>query len=84
MKNKILTMSVLAMFALVFSSCGNTGKNESATETLAENEIYSCTMHPEVESDKPGQCPKCGMDLVKTEHHHDDAHERSDSTEHSH
>ncbi|HEY3252059.1 MAG TPA: heavy metal-binding domain-containing protein [Ignavibacteria bacterium] len=21
-------------------------------------------MHPEVISDKPGQCPKCGMDLV--------------------
>ncbi len=22
-------------------------------------------MHPEVKSDKPGRCPKCGMDLVK-------------------
>jgi len=22
-------------------------------------------MHPEVISDKPGKCPKCGMDLVK-------------------
>ena len=21
-------------------------------------------MHPEVQSDKPGSCPKCGMDLV--------------------
>jgi membrane fusion protein, copper/silver efflux system len=26
---------------------------------------YSCPMHPEVTSDKPGKCPKCGMDLVK-------------------
>ncbi len=25
---------------------------------------YTCPMHPEVKSDKPGQCPKCGMDLV--------------------
>ncbi|MCY7291742.1 MAG: hypothetical protein LH615_06110 [Ferruginibacter sp.] len=23
-------------------------------------------MHPEVKSDKPGKCPKCGMELVKT------------------
>jgi len=28
---------------------------------------YTCPMHPEVISDKPGQCPKCGMDLVKKE-----------------
>ncbi|MDB5112275.1 MAG: hypothetical protein JWR67_3389 [Mucilaginibacter sp.] len=26
---------------------------------------YTCTMHPEVLSDKPGKCPKCGMTLVK-------------------
>jgi len=25
--------------------------------------IYTCPMHPEVEQDKPGDCPKCGMDL---------------------
>ena len=25
---------------------------------------YTCTMHPEVISDKPGNCPKCGMKLV--------------------
>ncbi len=24
---------------------------------------YTCPMHPEVSSDKPGNCPKCGMKL---------------------
>lgn len=24
---------------------------------------YQCPMHPEVRSDKPGRCPKCGMSL---------------------
>lgn len=31
-------------------------------------------MHPEVKSDKPGKCPKCGMDLMeegKAETHHE-------------
>jgi len=25
--------------------------------------VWTCPMHPEVRSDKPGQCPKCGMNL---------------------
>jgi hypothetical protein len=26
--------------------------------------VYTCVMHPEVKSDKPGNCPKCGTKLV--------------------
>ena len=26
---------------------------------------YTCPMHPEIHSPKPGNCPKCGMKLVK-------------------
>lgn len=33
--------------------------------TMATIDKYSCPMHPEVISDKPGKCPKCGMDLIK-------------------
>lgn len=27
--------------------------------------VYTCPMHPEVQQDKPGTCPKCGMKLVE-------------------
>jgi membrane fusion protein, copper/silver efflux system len=27
--------------------------------------VYTCPMHPDYVSDKPGSCPICGMDLVK-------------------
>jgi ssDNA-binding Zn-finger/Zn-ribbon topoisomerase 1 len=37
--------------------------------TVVENQqtgktIYTCVMHPEIREDKPGKCPKCGMELV--------------------
>lgn len=29
---------------------------------------YQCPMHPDVISDKPGKCPKCGMTLERVDH----------------
>jgi Cu(I)/Ag(I) efflux system membrane fusion protein len=29
--------------------------------------LYRCPMHPDVVRDRPGECPICGMDLVKVE-----------------
>jgi hypothetical protein len=39
-------------------------KNMMKKGKMAMN--YSCPMHPEVTSDKPGKCSKCGMDLTKS------------------
>jgi RND family efflux transporter MFP subunit len=30
----------------------------------AAKQLYTCPMHPDVISDQPGKCPKCGMDMV--------------------
>lgn len=37
---------------------------EKASKNEAQKAMYTCPMHPEVKSDQPGKCPKCGMDLV--------------------
>lgn len=36
-----------------------------ATSTRTATELYHCPMHPAVTSDRPGECPICGMTLVK-------------------
>jgi len=38
---------------------------------------YTCPMHPEVVSDAPGSCPKCGMTLVPIEQDGDGGHDHS-------
>jgi len=37
---------------------------ETKSEKKEAVKIYTCSMHPEVKSNKPGKCPKCGMDLI--------------------
>jgi len=36
----------------------------SAAASAPAATVYTCPMHPEVTSDRPGNCPKCGMKLV--------------------
>ncbi len=39
--------------------------NKTSKTDTKKAVTYTCSMHPEVSSDKPGKCPKCGMDLIK-------------------
>jgi hypothetical protein len=61
------------------STAGDTSSTDDMNMASA---VYTCSMHPEVISDKPGTCSKCGMDLVKKED--GDEHTHGDSTEHNH
>ncbi len=39
--------------------------NETIRDNNETPKSYTCSMHPEVISDKPGKCPKCGMELIE-------------------
>lgn len=65
----LMAVAILFSAATVFAAHTNTAVTDTAkTKKVKLVKVqYTCTMHPEVLSDKPGKCPKCGMTLVKKE-----------------
>ncbi len=65
-KFNLLIVGLMAL-TFTFAACNSSEKKSSATEnsTTTAKVTYTCPMDPEVTSDKPGKCPKCGMDLVE-------------------
>jgi len=51
----LIAAAALALAALLAAGCA---------DRTAEASRYHCPMHPTYVSDKPGDCPICGMRLV--------------------
>lgn len=61
----VLILTLVCAAGAILAGCG---REKPAAQPGEPGQLYTCPMHPEVISDKPGECPKCGMDLVvKTE-----------------
>ena len=77
---KIIITAIIAMvigLGAGFLIFGNKSVNTSASdvheptaETMANStgeEIWTCSMHPQIKQNEPGDCPLCGMDLIPLE-----------------
>jgi hypothetical protein len=66
---KVMLMAVVILFSVasVFATTPTTLKSDTAKKAKSAKVIYTCPMHRDVVSYKPGKCPKphCGMTLVK-------------------
>lgn len=62
MKRILIVVFILCFGQLAFAQ--HQGHNTSAKQK-GQPVTYTCPMHPEIHASKPGNCPKCGMKLVK-------------------
>ena len=65
---KIYKYIFIPLFAIafIFSACSKADESKNGTHSIEkQKELYTCPMHPEIKSDKPGACPICNMDLIK-------------------
>jgi Cu(I)/Ag(I) efflux system membrane fusion protein len=66
--NRLALLALMTAGGLLVAACGDApapSNGTAATQAAGHAEpAYQCPMHPEVTSDRPGQCPICGMDLV--------------------
>ena len=71
MKRRPLLISLLASFLLGVALGGLFfGGNETMQSTSlmhkeeGKEQVYTCSMHPQIRQNKPGTCPICAMDLI--------------------
>ncbi len=68
MKAKKIALMILGLLLLAAVPFGiKLYRGRGGHEASQHKDSYSCPMHPTYVSDKPGSCPICGMNLVKTE-----------------
>ncbi len=60
-----LAAGLLAGLALASCSDNKQSALETAAGSPAATDVYTCPMHPDILRHAPGDCPVCGMHLVK-------------------
>ena len=70
-----ITFLSLALTILI-AGCTSKSKEQGASsqeqgsstkKEVAQKEVWTCPMHPQIRKEGPGQCPICGMNLVKVD-----------------
>lgn len=60
-------LTVFAVASLTVTGCKSNQDNKKASAIAETEAIYTCPMHPQIIEHHPGNCPICGMPLVKKE-----------------
>ena len=71
MKKYIVYIGILAVGLLlgwvIFGKSSNQETEQNHDAVAATNQMWTCSMHPQIMQPEPGDCPICGMDLIPAE-----------------
>lgn len=59
-----ITLVIGLLMGWLFFGSENENTSEEQNQEHTENQIWTCSMHPQIRLPEPGQCPICGMDLI--------------------
>lgn len=60
---KTLSILLITLAGLTLVSYAQSEHQHASVPSQQQVLYYSCPMHPEVQMNQPGSCPKCGMTL---------------------
>src|SRR6266542_3307582 len=61
----VLSLLFMALATRIVPILGQEVRAARPSPAVRESAIYMCPMHPDVRADRPGNCVKCGMPLVR-------------------
>jgi len=71
MKKYIIYIGILALGLLggylLFGDVSTTETNHNHNANKVTNQLWTCSMHPQIMQPEAGDCPICGMDLIPAE-----------------
>ncbi len=70
-KNYIIAAGILIL-GVIIGNITSSGDHQEATHEEGEHDyvqdpvtkLWTCSMHPQIKMEKPGNCPICGMELI--------------------
>ncbi|MCF8029245.1 MAG: efflux RND transporter periplasmic adaptor subunit [Desulfobacteraceae bacterium] len=73
----VLTLAIAGSAAWYAGLLSPAGQEQQEAEQ-DEDILYTCSMHPQVVQDEPGDCPICGMELVPKDKEEEDVSEKGE------
>jgi Cu(I)/Ag(I) efflux system membrane fusion protein len=62
----LLLFIIGVVIGATFANDNSKERPHDHAQNLTKEQVWTCSMHPQIRNEEPGDCPICGMDLIPT------------------